>query len=306
MAQNTFTLPSFAKINWFLRILGKREDGFHEICTAFQTVSLHDNLTFSDHTEFVLTCNDETIPTNGDNLIHQAVTKVREKFHIKTGVKIHLEKNIPSPGGLGGGSSNAAITLFGLIKVWKIKIDFAELLDIGKQLGSDVPFFFFGGTALGTGRGTDISPLENIADNNILIVTPNVNVSTAAAFRRLSLPHLTNKTSKSILQICRYEAESLILRQTLPVNDFEDSVFGIEPEIKCVKDKLIELKAKLVLLSGSGASVFGVFDNKADLQNAVKLLKIESNWRVIPVRTISRREYRELLNLDMNLFPKDF
>ena len=109
MAENKFTLPSFAKINWFLHILGKRTDNFHELCTVFQTVSLHDNLTFEENDEIILTCSDSKIPTGENNLIVKAARELQQKFDIKKGAKIYLEKNIPSPGGLGGGSSNAAV-----------------------------------------------------------------------------------------------------------------------------------------------------------------------------------------------------
>ncbi len=302
--KNTFTLPSFAKINWFLRILGKRADNFHELCTVFQTVSLHDKLTFSEDDEFTLTCDNRTIPTNENNLIVKAALELKRKYEIKSGAKIHLEKNIPAPGGLGGGSSNAAVALFGLIKLWQIEIDFEELLEIGEKLGSDVPFFFYGGTALGTGRGTEISPLEDFTEKYILMVTPNVNVATAEAFARLDVPHLTNKSSKSILQICRNEAERLDLRQSKLKNDFEKSVFKIEPEIKRVKAKLLELKAEYALLSGSGASVFAVFGENVQLQIALKALRIEQDWCVFSTETISRRKYRNLLNI--NKFPKNF
>lgn len=297
MAEIIFTLPAFAKINLLLRILGRRADGFHEICTIFQTVSLHDNLTFSGHSEIVLTCQDKQIPTDERNLITKVALELKRKFNIRSGAKIHLEKNIPAPGGLGGGSSNAAVALFGLVKLWEIKIGSAELLEIGAKLGSDVPFFFDGGTALGTGRGTEIFPLDDFIENNLLIVTPNVNVPTSEAFARLNAPRLTNKTPKSILQICRDDAQTLDLRQSLVVNDFEKTVFKIEPEIERVKKKLLDLKAKHALLSGSGASVFAIFDKKAHLQNACSALKAEQNWRKFIVRTISRREYRTWLKI---------
>lgn len=297
MAEIIFTLPSFAKINLFLRILGRRDDGFHEICTVFQTVSLHDNLTFSKHSEIILTCQDKKIPTDERNLIIKAAFELKQKFNIERGVKIHLEKNIPAPGGLGGGSSNVAVALFGLVKLWEIEIDAAKLLEIGEKLGSDVPFFFGGGTALGTGRGTEIFPLDDWTKKHILIVTPNVSVPTAEAFARLNAPRLTNKTPKSILQICRDDAQTLDLRQSLLVNDFEKTVFKLEPEIERVKQKLLELKAKQALLSGSGASVFAIFDEKAQLQNACSVLKIKQDWRKFVVRAISRREYRALLKL---------
>ena len=295
MSVNKFSLPSFAKINLFLRILGKRIDGFHELCTVFQTISLKDNLTFSEDSDLILTCDTEKIPLDDRNLIIKAANLLKEKYEVKIGAKIHLNKNIPAPGGLGGGSSNAAIALLGLVKLWKIEIDFANLVELGKRLGSDVPFFFYGGTAIGTGRGTEIFTREEISEKNILIVSPRVNVSTAAAFGRLKVPHLTNNSSKSILQICRYEAESTLLQQSLSKNDFEEIVFKLEPEIERVKKSLLLNGAKTALMSGSGASVFGIFENEKHLQTAFNNLKSERDWRVFPVQTVSRPNYFESL-----------
>lgn len=297
-------LPSFAKINWFLRVLGKREDGFHELCTVFQTVSLHDKLYFSEGNEIKLTCNDGKIPIDERNLIVKAANILKQRFDVKKGVKIHLEKSIPSPGGLGGGSSNAAIALLGLAALWEIKIGFDELVEIGGEIGSDVPFFFFGGTAAGIGRGTEIKPLEDLRENFLLIVTPNVDVSTKDAFARLNASRLTNEASKSILQICAAQAKTLDLRQGNLKNDFERTVFAIEPEIERVKEKLLELGAIQALLSGSGASVFAVFDKQETRQTAQKALN--ENWRSFAVATISRREYREALKPCSSLLPISF
>ncbi len=297
MAENKFTLPSFAKINWFLRVLGKRADNFHELCTVFQTVSLHDNLTFEESDQIILTCSDGNIPTDENNLVVKAAFALKRKLDIKNGAKIYLEKNIPAPGGLGGGSSNAAVALFGLKKLWELDVKFEELLIIAKDLGSDVPFFLYGGTAFGTGRGTEISPMEDITEKYLLIVTPSVNVSTAEAFARLGLSDLTNKSSKSILQICRYDAQTLNLRQSVLVNDFEKSVFEIQTEIGRVKSKLLELNAERALLSGSGASVFAIFESKQLLKSAFEDLKTEQSWRKFVVETVSRRKYKEMLEL---------
>jgi 4-diphosphocytidyl-2-C-methyl-D-erythritol kinase len=295
MPPNSFTLPSFAKINWFLRILGKRDDGFHELCTVFQTVSLHDRLTFSESDQIILTCDDENIPTDDKNLIVKAAKILRGKHGIKKGAKIHLEKRIPAPGGLGGGSSNAAVALLGLSKLWRIESDFDELPEIGKRLGSDVPFFFHGGTAFGAGRGTEVFELDDLEENYILIATPDIAVSTAEAFARINAAHLTNKASKSILQICRNEAQALNLRQAELVNDFEKTVFENEFEIRRVKEKLLACGSVRALMSGSGASVFGVFETEQKLKIASDELKSEQSWRVFSVRTISRREYQALL-----------
>ncbi len=295
MLEKTFALPSFAKINWFLRILGKRDDGFHELCTVFQIVSLHDLLTFGESDRLILTCNDRNIPTDDKNLIVRAAKLLGEKHGIKKGAEIHLEKRIPAPGGLGGGSSNAAIALLGLSKLWEIETNFDELSEIGKQLGSDVPFFFHGGTAFGTGRGTEIFPLKDLEEKYILIVMPDIAVSTREAFARINVAHLTNKASKSILQICQSAAQTLDLRQTELVNDFEKTVFENEFEIERVKEKLLACGSVCALMSGSGASVFGVFDSEEKLKNAFEELKSEQSWRVFKVGTVSRHEYQTLV-----------
>ncbi len=302
MPADSFTLPSFAKINLFLRVLGKRDDSFHEICTIFQTVSLCDYLTFAADKKLNLTCDDENIPVDSGNLIVRAAKLLQEHFGTKNGAKIFLEKRIPAPGGLGGGSSNAATALLGLVKLWKVKIDFEDLCGLGAQLGSDVPFFFYGGTALGTGRGTQVFSLETFTENYILIVTPKVDVATAQAFASLNAPDLTNKGSKSILKICRDEVNSLYSRQSDLKNDFERVIFEIEPETARAKQKLFDCGAKRALMSGSGASVFGIFDTSEKRANALDTLhQSEMNWRVFEVETISRSAYQKSLKLD-----KDF
>ncbi len=304
--KNSFELKSFCKINWNLNILGKRDDGFHELCTIFQTVSLYDKITFAENESLSLSCNDENIPTDESNLILKAARLLQNNFGISNGAKIYLEKNIPSPGGLGGGSSNGAIALLGLLKLWSLKIEFAELLNFAKILGSDVPFFLYGGTALGLGRGTEISPLEQINERYILIVTPNVAVSTAEAFAGLKATNLTKSESKSILQIRRNEAQNFDTRQSILKNDFESSVFSFAPEIKRVKETLLQLGVLTALLSGSGASVFGLFDTEETRQTAQKALENEFNWRSFAVATISRDEYREALSECSSLLPISF
>jgi 4-diphosphocytidyl-2-C-methyl-D-erythritol kinase len=294
--ETTLELPSYCKINWHLRVLGKRADGFHELCTVFQTVSLGDRLFFSPSEELSLTSDDPSVPTGEDNLIIRAGRLLQVRFQIKNGARIHLEKRIPSPGGLGGGSSNAAVALLALARLWDLDVEFSELLDLARKLGSDVPFFLYGGTALGAGRGTEIFPLPEIEEKFILIVTPDEKISTAEAFARLNATGLTKAESKSILQICRKEAQTLDLRQKDLINDFEESVFRAAPEIKRVKTALLELGSRQALLSGSGASVFGVFDTEETRQTAQKALASERDWRSFAVATVSRAEYRAALD----------
>ncbi|CAN5194179.1 4-(cytidine 5'-diphospho)-2-C-methyl-D-erythritol kinase [soil metagenome] len=292
-----FTLPSFAKINWTLRILGKREDGFHELCTVLQTVSLHDTIRFEPRKLLRLTCDDRSIPRNEKNIIIAAAQAMQYVFSVKTGASIHLEKRIPSPGGLGGGSSNAVVAMIGLARLWGIRPKFEELYQIAYRLGSDVPFFLHGGTATATARGETIEPMEDIIEQNLLIVTPDVAVPTREAFANIKAPNLTNTTSNHILRVCRSEAGSLDPRQSTLINDFEASIFRSYPEVKRVKEKLLELGTVNVAMSGSGASVFAIFDKIETRQTAEKALDIESTWRKFAVSTVSRAEYRELLHL---------
>src|SRR3954468_2041797 len=149
----SFTLPSFAKLNWNLRVLGKRPDGYHELSTVFQTISLSDTISFSraDSEEVVLECDDPALSTGSDNLIIRAANALKSLSGCRAGARIRLAKRIPFGGGLGGGSSNAAIALMGLARLWDLRPDSGELIRVAAQLGADVPFFLVGGTARGSG-----------------------------------------------------------------------------------------------------------------------------------------------------------
>ncbi len=292
-----FLLPSFAKINWTLRIAGKRKDGFHELCTVFQTVSLHDTLTFSESEGLSLTCDDDLVPNGENNLIIKAAGLLQNLTGLNKGAEIHLEKRIPSPGGLGGGSSNAAVALIGLTRLWDADLTEEDLVSVAAEIGSDVSFFLHGGTALGTGRGEVIEPLPEVTADYLLIVTPDVAVSTRDAFEAFHAPDLTKSTSDNILRDCRLEAESLDPRHSALTNDLEASVFSSYPEVKRVKDTLLELGAVNAAMSGSGASVFAIFDKTETRQTAEKALDRESTWRKFAVSTVSRSQYREVLHL---------
>lgn len=292
-----FSLPSFAKINWTLRVIGKRSDGFHELCTVFQTVSLHDTLDFEESDRLELTCDDPKVPVDSSNLILRAAAALGSHFQKPVTGKVHLTKRIPSPGGLGGGSSNAAASIIGFSELCGFgPIPEADLYRIAAGLGADVPFFLRGGTALGTGRGDVISPLgRDIEAENLLIVTPDVEVSTARAFAALNALTLTSAEQKHNLTVCRNEADLLDPASSELINSFEASVFDAHPEVKRVKDHLIDLGAINAAMSGSGASVFALFDKKETRQAAIKALDNESTWRKFAVATISRTEYREAL-----------
>jgi 4-diphosphocytidyl-2-C-methyl-D-erythritol kinase len=290
-------LPSFAKINLYLRVLGRRDDGFHELWTVFQTVSLRDSIIFAAADDLTLKWNERAIALDDDNLIIRAANALRDKFDVTKGARISLIKTIPSPGGLGGGSSNAAVALIGLSRLWQLPIGNETLLEIAAKLGSDVPFFLYGGTAEGSGRGDLIKPLADMDIGPMLIVAPKVAVSTPDAFYRLSAPNLTKAALNRNLQVCRDEVRSTDLLHSAVRNDLEPSIFEAFPEVRRVKETLLSLGAQNALMSGSGASVFAIFDKEETRQAALKALDNEVDWRKFAVAAISRREYREALRL---------
>ncbi len=292
MPVRSLELPSFAKINLCLRILGKRDDGFHKVFTVLQTISLHDRLLFEvAGNEILLSCDSAEIPKGSTNIIVRAAGAVKAKFGVGSGLRIDLEKRIPLPGGLGGGSSNAAMTLLALNKLWEINAGIDDLAEIAAGLGTDVPFFLYGGTAIGTGTGSTIEPIEKSKEFHAIVVTPDVDVSTAEAYARLNAMHLTSGESERILLNYRFDAGQGFEM----VNDIEKTVFAAYPEIERVKNRLLELGAASAMMSGSGASVFGIFDNEETRQTALKALGQEPNWRSFAVATISRNEYRDAL-----------
>lgn len=297
MSLDAFTLQSFAKINWRLRVMGRRADGFHELRTIFQTVTLHDKLTFiaRDDDKLHLTSDSTDIPLDESNLILRAAVALRERREVRRGASIHLEKIIPVEAGLGGGSSNAAIALIGLAHLWEIETHTQELTEIGAELGADVPFFFVGGTALGTGLGTKVSSVNEVVAEHLLIIKPKAKVSTVEAYKALNSPALTKVESDIILSISRADEQ---FTDSYPIalhNDFEPVVFPIKPEIERAKDALLHLGARSALLAGSGSSVFGVFENSVAQTHALETLKRESVWRIFPCATLSRKVYLEAL-----------
>jgi 4-diphosphocytidyl-2-C-methyl-D-erythritol kinase len=245
------------------------------------------------------------MPVDDRNLILTAANLLIREFSIKQGAEIHLAKKIPFPGGLGGGSSNAAMTLLALATLWNLPVKFDDLSEIGSWIGADVPFFFYGGTALGTGRGTTLSTLPDSEEKFIVIVTPAADISTAEAYEKLNASRLTKKGVKSILQICHDHAERLDSGQLELFNDFEKSVFRIKPEIGRVKKRLLNLGAEHALLSGSGASVFGVFENEEKQQIALDAFSADEGVRIFSVETISRSTYRKQLAPCKHLLPEN-
>jgi 4-diphosphocytidyl-2-C-methyl-D-erythritol kinase len=294
VSEEIIKLPAFAKINLGLKVLGRRADGYHEIRTVFQTISLHDRLTFETTADgrLELACTDPSIPADETNLVMRAAAALRERYGAGRGARVTLEKRVPAGGGLGGGSSDAAATLIALSHLWNLKADAGELSELGARLGADVPFFLTGGTALGTGTGTRVVPLEDAPERHLVVVTPRVHVSTAEAYKALGAPALTKDDALVNLSVSRTEADFPDSLCDVMSNDFEAVVVRLHPEIGRARDALSGAGARRASLSGSGSSVYGVFESELEAGRAAAALGgAGAVWRVSACATLTRAEY---------------
>ncbi|MFN2492368.1 MAG: 4-(cytidine 5'-diphospho)-2-C-methyl-D-erythritol kinase [Pyrinomonadaceae bacterium] len=302
----SLNLPSFAKINWGLQVLGKRPDGYHEVRTILQTISLHDDLHFelSEDRQLELSCSDPGIPADRRNLVVRAAYALKNRYKIDPGARIRLEKRIPAQAGLGGASSNAAVTLLALTHMWKVETTLSELVELASTLGSDVPFFLWGGSALATGTGASVFPLADSEIRYLIVIKPNTSVATANAYAALSSSALTTMKSPPILS-SSHTGANLINSVPWPPdgnlnNDFESVIFDNEPEIRRCKEALLQAGALAASMAGSGSSVFGIFANPETRQRAVAHIKDETGWRIFSCDTVSRSEYvRALASCDV-------
>lgn len=246
-----------AKINLFLRVIKRREDGFHELSSLFQTINLFDTLTIelsSDQTD-LLTVNDPAIPTDQSNLILKASTLFRSKTGITSYFNIHLDKKIPMEAGLGGGSSNAATTLWALNEMCGNIVTTDQLIDWSAEIGSDVAFFLSEGTALCTGRGEKITPLSPLHSRLGWIVKPNFGLSTPAVYKNLDLSSLKQRNP--------YEALQQIQKGKLDYfNDLEQSAFVLSPAMEKLKNELVECGYQTVMMTGSGSAIVCIGEQK--------------------------------------------
>jgi len=299
LTNTSLKLSSFAKINSFLRVLGKRpDDGYHELVTLLQTISLCDEINFKlrDDDRIILHCDDPAIPVDETNLIVKAAVALNQRLQSSHGAEITLTKRIPAQGGLGGASSNAAVTLFALNALWRGKLRVDDLWLIARGLGSDVPFFLVGGRCIGIGTGTTVKPVHDAPKRSLIVVTPNAKVATANAYAALNAASLTTSESNSILSSSLADMFSAGSGRWPLQNDFEGVIFEIEPEIERAKAALLDAGARGALLAGSGSSVFGVFDDEVARDRALDNLKSETGWRVFSCETVSRDEYFRAMN----------
>ena len=299
-------LPAFAKVNLCLHVMGKRPDNYHELRTIFQAISLHDTLELSlpaqvsrkarkrveeeagEPADLVLGSNDRAMLTP-DNLVLRAVNAIREEIGFEGPVSAYLEKKIPVARGLGGGSSDAAAALIGMLRLTKAKVPLARLMEIAAGLGADVPFFLFGGRALGVNRGDEIYPLPDAPQRTVMVVSPrDIGVSTKDAYKWVSAELTSSAKPNRIWGFCAL----CWSRQEGLANDFEEPVFSRHPRLREIKDGLLERGAADAALAGSGSAVFGVFRNPAQARRAARAFPEDS---VFVVESLSREKYGRAL-----------
>lgn len=262
-------IPAFAKINLRLEILGKRSDGYHELRTIFQSISLHDELHLRAQKQPGISLSIQGNATlSGEpfekNLVYRAVDALHHELKVQTGVAIDLHKAIPAGRGLGGGSSDAAAALLGYLRLTGRRLPLPRLLEIASSLGADVPFFLFGGRALGVSRGNEIYPLPDIPKLAVLLVSPrDIHVPTLDAYRWLRAHPLTLTKPAADPKLWRFCALCWSAEESGLSNDFERPVFRRHPRLEKIKRALLHRGAAEASLAGSGSAVFGVFPSPA-------------------------------------------
>lgn len=281
-------LKSPAKINLGLKIIKKRDDGYHEIETIFQMVSLFDTLTFRNlQSEIILKTDHDKLPVDETNLVAKAAKLLQQETGTKKGIEIFIEKKIPIGAGLGGGSGNAAFTLIGLNNLWELHLKKRDLISLAISLGSDVPFFLSGGpTAIGKGRGETLIPFENRSNIHVVLVYPNISVSTGSIYKELNLGLTSNSKDINILRSLLVEGKIAELGSYL-YNDLETVVCKKYPALAEIKKKLMNSGAVGALVSGSGSSVFGIYIQQETARKATAKL-INNEWQVFLTETINQ------------------
>lgn len=283
-----FFVRAYAKINLTLDVLGRRPDGYHELASVMQTISLADTMFFRSLADGVTEFFCDVPALNGtDNLVYRAVQALREAAGCKRGVRIELQKHIPAQGGLGGGSSDAASVLLALNVWWRLGLSQVHLMDLAARLGSDVPFFVLGGTALVEGRGERVTPLPDLSGLWVVLLKPSVAVSTPAAFRALMPDDYT--TGQATTQFA-----SALRAGGLPpldelVNALEVGICKDYPAVAESRAALLEAGAQIIRMSGSGPTLFALFPSLAQAQLVYQTLR-DSGRQAWLVRTVSRAE----------------
>lgn len=284
MKQITLTSPS--KINLFLEILGRRDDGYHEICSIVVLTELSDTIILERRASGItIVAGDPRVPLGSDNLCYRAADLLLRHSGTHGGVNIRIEKRIPVAGGMGGGSSNAATTLWGLNLLYDLGWPREELIGLGSVLGSDVPLFFCREAAFIRGRGERVEELVSLTPQWLVIANPGIEISTASVYRRLRIPLTTEKIGVTMQNLIASGQEEAALSYCF--NRLEDVVLEAYPIVANLKQRLLLLGAGPVLVSGSGPTVFGVM-REAEMAKRVASSLAESGIAAVACRTLGK------------------
>ena len=273
---NSITLKSRAKINLSIDVLGKRQDGYHLVEMIMQTIDLYDLIEINekDNDQITIKSTSDEIPLDCNNLVYKAANLIKKTFNINKGVEIHIKKNIPVAAGMAGGSSNAAAVLVGLNKLWNLNLSNQQLEKIGLKLGADVPFCINGGAVLASGIGEELTPIKGLTkDVCILVCKPDLFVSTKEVYECIDSKDIDKRPNNKFLIECLKNEDTRQLAENM-FNVLEGVTMDKHPVIQQIKDIMTNNRALGAMMSGSGPTVFGLYENRED---AVKCKAILEN-----------------------------
>ena len=297
------SVPSFAKINWTLKVLGKRSDGYHQIRTIYQTVDLSEEVVFeaTPQPAIRLEVRGRTVAEGEDNLLYRTADLLKKTAGSRTGVKIKLQKKIPVGAGLGGGASNAAVALLALNQLWDCQLGETKLVELATQLGSDVPFFLVGGTAVGSGRGAEVFPLpDTLGPTSLIALYPHLEISTRKAYalgnwgRYSGTQRLTEADVETTMQDLLRAVDRKGEGWSFLENDFEDVLFDHYPVLVEAREALRREGCERVLLCGSGSTLLG-FGSENQVKEAAEAVSRKGIGEIFLCRVLPREKYKQAL-----------
>lgn len=272
---SSITLKSRAKINLSIDVLGKRQDGYHLVEMIMQTIDLYDLIEINekDNDQITIKSTSDEIPLDCNNLVYKAANLIKKTFNINKGVEIHIKKNIPVAAGMAGGSSNAAAVLVGLNKLWNLNLSNQQLEKIGLKLGADVPFCINGGAVLASGIGEELTPIKGLTkDVCILVCKPDLFVSTKEVYECIDSKDIDKRPNNKFLIECLKNEDTRQLAENM-FNVLEGVTMDKHPVIQQIKDIMTNNRALGTMMSGSGPTVFGLYENREDAVKCKAILE---------------------------------
>ena len=272
---SSIKLKSRAKINLSIDVLGKRQDGYHLVEMIMQTIDLYDLIEINekDNDQITIKSTSDEIPLDCNNLVYKAANLIKKTFNINKGVEIHIKKNIPVAAGMAGGSSNAAAVLVGLNKLWNLDLSNQQLEEIGLKLGADVPFCINGGAVLASGIGEELTPIKGLTkDVCILVCKPDLFVSTKEVYECIDSKDIEKRPNNKFLIECLKNEDTRQLAENM-FNVLEGVTVDKHPVIQQIKDIMTNNRALGAMMSGSGPTVFGLYENREDAVKCKAILE---------------------------------